>query len=502
MAEKRKRPPDDDSGGDESDKYILNPATNRRVKVSGRVGRRLLNASTSEDAEAPEHPPTTYDAVHEEEGHQHDEEEAAALAQWGVVWPIPAEMMRHLVHIRARYLAQSRDRVDAGDALSQERVGRDLGQLGRPQVGREDALARHPLGIDAHQRMDGSHALRVRVPANQYAVRIEQVQSGTPATTTTPHACMLRVVYARLLFPFCFARVGRLETFLLVHFRSTWIRSCALRHALPPGADIARLVLSLAFSRPTLPPPAGLRCAVKIALTLDIVAVRHSHCSATFIHKCFRSDQCRHQPKEFVRGVCRKCIVRKSETGPRSGWECRVCGETGKYYRADHFHGRTPLPPEPPAAVDAHQCTLCRSFTGHSVEAVTAHVWNNHVRKRSACPRANQCRYSVEQFAQCHSLQQHLDAQHSNTGGYRCPMQGKCTLRHCDSPDRHVSFFHLRNKLMKDGIPDEIGDLQVRAFSILACVCAHPDTFCDAVVLVPCFTHARGCAHAHARPLI
>ena len=53
--------------------------------------------------------------------------------------------MRHLGDVGARGLAERGDGVDGGDALRQEGVGGELGQLGGPQVGGDDAVRRNPL---------------------------------------------------------------------------------------------------------------------------------------------------------------------------------------------------------------------------------------------------------------------------------------------------------------------------------------------------------------------
>ena len=49
--------------------------------------------------------------------------------------------------MRTSGLAKRGDGVDRGDALRQHGVGRQLGQLRGPQVGAQDALAGHPVGV-------------------------------------------------------------------------------------------------------------------------------------------------------------------------------------------------------------------------------------------------------------------------------------------------------------------------------------------------------------------
>ena len=57
---------------------------------------------------------------------------------------VGADGVRDLVHVGLGRLAQGRDGVDRRDPLREERVGRQLRQLGAPDVRLDDALARHP----------------------------------------------------------------------------------------------------------------------------------------------------------------------------------------------------------------------------------------------------------------------------------------------------------------------------------------------------------------------
>ncbi len=68
---------------------------------------------------------------------------------------VGADGVRHLLHVGARGLAQRRDGVDGGDALRQEGVGRQLGELRGPEVGGEDALGGHPVLVHGLERRDG-----------------------------------------------------------------------------------------------------------------------------------------------------------------------------------------------------------------------------------------------------------------------------------------------------------------------------------------------------------
>ena len=91
---------------------------------------------------------------------------------------VGADDARHLVNVRAGRLAEARDGVYRRDPLREEGVRRELRQLGRPDVGGEDAVARHPGGVDVHHRLDGLLAVGGLRAANQNAVRIHQVANG------------------------------------------------------------------------------------------------------------------------------------------------------------------------------------------------------------------------------------------------------------------------------------------------------------------------------------
>ena len=59
-----------------------------------------------------------------------------------------------MLPIGRAYLADCRDGVDGRDSLSKKGVGDELGQLGRPEVGGDDALAWNPLVVDRDERLD------------------------------------------------------------------------------------------------------------------------------------------------------------------------------------------------------------------------------------------------------------------------------------------------------------------------------------------------------------
>src|SRR5579871_5352155 len=64
---------------------------------------------------------------------------------------VPPDGLGDLVNVGARGLADGTEGVDAGDALGQHGVGGQLGQLRGPQVGRDDAVAGDPVGVDLGQ---------------------------------------------------------------------------------------------------------------------------------------------------------------------------------------------------------------------------------------------------------------------------------------------------------------------------------------------------------------
>src|SRR5690606_20494928 len=66
------------------------------------------------------------------------------LQELGADAAVGADGTGHLVHVGPRLFAQLGDGIDGGYPLGQERVGRELGQFGRPQVGGDYPLAWHP----------------------------------------------------------------------------------------------------------------------------------------------------------------------------------------------------------------------------------------------------------------------------------------------------------------------------------------------------------------------
>mmetsp|Transcript_57290 Transcript_57290/g.79498 ORF Transcript_57290/g.79498 Transcript_57290/m.79498 type:complete len:234 (+) Transcript_57290:425-1126(+) len=74
----------------------------------------------------------------------------------------------NFVNIGTRGFAQSRDGVNARNALREHGVGHQLRQLRGPQVRGDDLVLGHPSGIDGRQRHDGSVACLGLLPANQH----------------------------------------------------------------------------------------------------------------------------------------------------------------------------------------------------------------------------------------------------------------------------------------------------------------------------------------------
>lgn len=84
----------------------------------------------------------------------------------------------NLVDISAGLLTDSGDGVDGGDTLGQHGVGDQLGQLGRPDIGGQDALTRNPSGVDVNEGLGGLLARGGRGRTNEDTVGIEQVIDG------------------------------------------------------------------------------------------------------------------------------------------------------------------------------------------------------------------------------------------------------------------------------------------------------------------------------------
>mmetsp|Transcript_331 Transcript_331/g.957 ORF Transcript_331/g.957 Transcript_331/m.957 type:complete len:525 (+) Transcript_331:274-1848(+) len=91
---------------------------------------------------------------------------------------VRSDRVADLLHVCSRRLAERGDGVDGRDALSEEGVRRELGQLGGPQVGRDDALRRHPPLVHSLERGNSLEA-RLRLPsADEHAVGLLEVVDG------------------------------------------------------------------------------------------------------------------------------------------------------------------------------------------------------------------------------------------------------------------------------------------------------------------------------------
>src|SRR4029453_17345554 len=79
------------------------------------------------------------------------------------------------IDIGARRLAQCRKSVHRGNALRQKRVRYQLGQLTRPEIRRQDPLARDPTRIDVDELLNCQlSGVRV-ITADEYAIRRLQI---------------------------------------------------------------------------------------------------------------------------------------------------------------------------------------------------------------------------------------------------------------------------------------------------------------------------------------
>src|SRR5690606_4005502 len=100
------------------------------------------------------------------------------LEELGADAGVLADGVGDLVNVGAGGLAEGGDGVDRGDALREEGVGDEFGELGGPEVGGDDALAGDPAGIDRGEGLDGGVALGGAFAADEHAVGVEQVGDG------------------------------------------------------------------------------------------------------------------------------------------------------------------------------------------------------------------------------------------------------------------------------------------------------------------------------------
>ena len=91
---------------------------------------------------------------------------------------VHADGAADFIDIGAGGFAEGGNRVDRGNPLGEEGVGDELGKLGRPEVGGEDALAGNPVGIDRDERLDGGVSFGRGFAADEDAVRAFEVLDG------------------------------------------------------------------------------------------------------------------------------------------------------------------------------------------------------------------------------------------------------------------------------------------------------------------------------------
>jgi hypothetical protein len=84
----------------------------------------------------------------------------------------------NLVNIGTSLLANGGDGVDGRDTLSQHRVGNELGELRRPNVGGQNALARDPGVVDLGESLSSSLTGGGRSGTDKDAVRVEKIVDG------------------------------------------------------------------------------------------------------------------------------------------------------------------------------------------------------------------------------------------------------------------------------------------------------------------------------------
>ena len=84
-------------------------------------------------------------------------------------------MGNHHEHEHARGLTEHRHGVHGADPLCQEGVGSELGELIRPQVGGDDVLLGHPVGVHLLDGLDSLPALGGLPATDEHSVGLEQV---------------------------------------------------------------------------------------------------------------------------------------------------------------------------------------------------------------------------------------------------------------------------------------------------------------------------------------
>lgn len=83
-----------------------------------------------------------------------------------------------LFDVGSRGFAEAGDGIDGGDALGEEGVGGELGELGAPDVGGEDALAWDPGGVHLDDLFHGGFSGVRFGSADEDAIGVEEVFNG------------------------------------------------------------------------------------------------------------------------------------------------------------------------------------------------------------------------------------------------------------------------------------------------------------------------------------
>jgi len=91
---------------------------------------------------------------------------------------VNTDSLGDLIDISTSLLTNSRDGVNGGDTLGQHGVGNELGKLGRPDVGGQDALARNPRVVNLDKSLGSSLTRGGRRGTDQDTVRVEEIVDG------------------------------------------------------------------------------------------------------------------------------------------------------------------------------------------------------------------------------------------------------------------------------------------------------------------------------------
>ena len=86
--------------------------------------------------------------------------------------------MGDLLDIGFGALTEGGDSIDGGDALGEEGVGDELGELRGPEVGGDDALTGDPVGVEVDDGLDGLLPGGGVVPADEDAIGGFEIADG------------------------------------------------------------------------------------------------------------------------------------------------------------------------------------------------------------------------------------------------------------------------------------------------------------------------------------